>query len=329
MALENYNIRNFLNDDQFRKWVLTPDAESDAYWSDWLDAHPEHRETVADARELLRLVGPDEDLDIETARQEVWSRISYSILTPKIRSVRWWQYAAVFLGLLVLAGGALIWKNQQTITYTTAFGEIKTVTLPDQSRITLNGNSRIRFRNGWHNRELWLDDGEAFFNISPAGGSNPFVVHTADMNINVLGTAFNVNTRRARVRTQIVLSEGAVKVELNKEQPQSIVMRQPGQMVTYSAASDELHQRLVNPNDISAWRNNMLQFTDTPIEEVVGTIADNLGITIEIKDKSILQQTYTGNVPTNNVDIFFKTLEHSFDVRVIKVSDEHYTVEMK
>jgi transmembrane sensor len=329
MALENNNLRDLLNDEKFRQWVFAPNEELDAFWNNWLESHPAQQSVASEARELLLLVGPDKDLDVESAQQEVWSRIAYSIRVKPVRMINWWRYAAVVVGFLALAAGALIWNTQRTITYATHYGEIKTFTLPDQSIVMLNGNSRIRFRNGWlthRMREVWLDDGEGFFTIRQTNAGNPFVVHTADMNINVLGTAFNVNTRRAHIRTQVVLTVGAVKLDLNREQPQSIIMR-PGDMVTYSAASNELHQRIVNPNEYSSWRNQMLQFSDVPIEEVVGTIADNLGITIEVKDKSILQQTYTGNVPTNDLAIFFKTLEHSFDVRVVKVSDDHYTVE--
>src|SRR5690606_32399718 len=45
--------KDFLTDPGFIKWVNHPDRESDAYWKNWMAAHPEHLPQLKLARELL------------------------------------------------------------------------------------------------------------------------------------------------------------------------------------------------------------------------------------------------------------------------------------
>lgn len=87
--------------------------------------------------------------------------------------------------------------------YATQYGEQRVVELPDHSVVSLNANSTLRFRNDWSQantlREVWLD-GEAFFSVQKqegAAGPAKFIVHTNDLDVEVLGTRFNVSNRMA------------------------------------------------------------------------------------------------------------------------------------
>jgi len=80
---------------------------------------------------------------------------------------RWNWVAAACVSLIALAG-ALWWYDQQPVTISTAFGETRTIRLPDGSHVTLNAHSTLSYPRHWDSgqaRQVWLQ-GEAFFWVS-------------------------------------------------------------------------------------------------------------------------------------------------------------------
>jgi transmembrane sensor len=326
MAFEEYKVQDFLHHALFRKWVISPDHDTDIFWKKWLTANPDKQEIVDQARNVLLLIGFEEHEPTAEDQQEVWEKITTTIhRSQRFVIPHWWRYAAVFLGIVIIT--ALLYNGQE-IKYSTAYGEMKTVILPDRSVVRLNAHSSIRYRHHWlgtDKREVWFD-GEGYFSIVHKINNLPFRVHTTDVNVQVLGTAFNVNTRR--VKTQVVLSNGVVKLELNRAQPTVITMK-PGDMVTYSAATDALSNQRVNPEQYNAWLNNLLIFNNAPIIEVIATLEDNLGISINIDNAGLEKKTFTGSIPMDNASIFFKTLSRSFNVAISVDNNQNYIISRK
>jgi ferric-dicitrate binding protein FerR (iron transport regulator) len=100
-------------------------------------------------------------------------------------------------------------------------------------------------------------------------------------------------------------------------------------MVTYSARTDALSHLRVNPEDYNAWLNNILVFNNTPIIEVVATLEDNLGISINIDNAGLEKETFTGSIPMDNASIFFKTLSRSFNVIIREDNKHNYIISRK
>ena len=53
MSYEHYNIEDFLADEGFRTWVLSPDDNGDVFWTHWMETHPTQKATILSAREVL------------------------------------------------------------------------------------------------------------------------------------------------------------------------------------------------------------------------------------------------------------------------------------
>ena len=118
---------------------------------------------------------------------------------------RWQPVVAAAVFLLIAWGG---WWATQTpwnaVRYATDYGETKTVTLPDGSRVILNAHSRLRFSDDWDEpltREVWLE-GEALFKVSKVPHSYDtsqwvkFVVHTGATRC--LGGRYGLQRQRPR-----------------------------------------------------------------------------------------------------------------------------------
>lgn len=327
MLFKDYRVQDFLHHALFRKWVISPDHDSDVFWEEWLAANPDKKETVEQARLILLSVGFDEHEPTPEDQQEVWAKISGTIhLGRRFTIPHWWRYAAVLLGIMIITAAVLY--NGEEIKYNTAYGEMKTIILPDRSVVRLNAHSSLRYRHRWlwpDSREVWFE-GEGYFSIVHKINNQQFLVHTTDVKVQVLGTAFNVNTRR--VKTQVVLSNGVVKLALKNTKLPAVTMK-PGDMITYSATTEEFNSKQVNPEDYNSWLNNVLVFNNTPIREVISSLEDNLGISINIDNAGLDKETFTGSIPMDNAAIFLKTLSRSFNVIIREENKRNYIISRK
>jgi len=151
--------------------------------------------------------------------------------------------------------------------YDTKIGGHKTIGLPDGSKIELNTASDVRTVVNHVAREVWLDQGEAYFEVEH-DKSRPFVVHAGNRRVTVLGTKFSV--RRDSDKVSVFVREGRVRMDdiLDAEAVRSTTItageiawtRGPATLVT--AKSDERVENAL------AWREGMLSFDQDPLSEV-------------------------------------------------------------
>jgi len=235
------------------------------------------------------------------------------------RLIRLVRVAAVAASLAVIAVG-IWWIGARTGTaqyahIETGYGEIKSIVLPDSSVVTLNANSSIRIPQEWteaSGRQVWLE-GEAYFQVQkkPATVAK-FVVHTRQVDVEVLGTKFNVNARRQLA--VVSLEEG--KVRLSMHGGDSAVLRKtapmilrPGQVVSIDGAQQA---KLNEEKDVTAhsgWTHHEFHFDNTPLKDIAGMIEDTYGYRMEVADTSMLQVAISGDVRVRNIDEMIKVLE--------------------
>ena len=197
----------------------------------------------------------------------------------------------------------------------TGYGEIKSIVLPDSSIVTLNANSSIRIPEDWSEasgRQVWLE-GEAYFQVQkkPATAAK-FVVHTRQVDVEVLGTKFNVNARRARA--VVSLEEGKVRLSVHGkdsavlEKKTPMILR-PGEVVQIDGAQQT---RINDDKDVAArsgWTHHEFHFDNTPLKDIAGMIEDTYGYKMEVQDTSMLGVAISGDVRVRNVEEMTKVLE--------------------
>lgn len=156
-------------------------------------------------------------------------------------------------------------------------------------------------------------EGEAFFSVTHQANHAPFVVHTNHLEVEVLGTEFNVDHREDK--TQVVLNSGKVKVDFQDRQ---VVEMEPGELLGYSYQDSKIWKKKVNAEKETAWRNNQLIYEEASIADVISDIERQFGYKIKVEQDSILQYKFTGVVPANSAEAFFITIENTFNVQVLR-----------
>ncbi|RZK39451.1 MAG: FecR family protein [Pedobacter sp.] len=145
--------------------------------------------------------------------------------------------------------------------------------LADGTKVLINASSKLRypiiFKGPRRRVEL---QGEAFFEVTKQKSGDrsiPFIVATGPQEIEVLGTAFNVNSHTKRISTTLL--EGSVRLHFKeKQQPTTL---KPNQQSVYSVASNNVTVKDVDPFYAVAWKDGAFAFESTPISEVMDQIS--------------------------------------------------------
>lgn len=232
---------------------------------------------------------------------------------PLIRRLnpRWlWSVAASVTLLLTVWFTQPRWGYHH---YTVPYGQTSVLTLADGSTVTLNAHSALRvprFGFGQTDREVWLT-GEGYFSVARLPRKQRFVVHTNALDVQVLGTRFNVDTRRGR--TEVVLSEGKVKLVAPKTRPLTM---KPGESVVL-ADRDTLFRRLaLEPTARLAWQQHRLVFNETPLSQVARQIEEFYGIKVVLASRDLARRELTGTLPNDDLSVVLRTLSVSYNLAV-------------
>ncbi len=139
--------------------------------------------------------------------------------------------------------------RDERLTATTTKGQTYIFTLPDGTKVWLNADSKISFKQQFtkKTREVLLE-GEAYFEVAK-DKRHPFIVATKGQEIEVLGTHFNVNSYRDEPRTATTLLEGSVKVKVGKAQK----IIKPGEQALNS--SGVISVRQTDVDNVVDWKN--------------------------------------------------------------------------
>lgn len=333
----HFSVNDFVLDEFFENWVLKPDEYTNAWWEQWLTEHPHKRNEVEQAREIIKqLTFPSYSMT-ETDVAELWTRIKsfktdseadIELPTPSKSISVWYKVAA---SLLLFASVYFVytqWQSASFLNYHTAYGETKTIVLPDSSTVVLNSNSTLKFPRDWEQkpvREIWLE-GEAFFSVVHKVNDQPFKVYTdEDVAVEVLGTTFNVYHRTDE--TKVVLNTGKIKLHLPSASAAQDITMKPGDLVEYKQKS--YSKRVVNPAIYSAWTEKKLVLDHTSLREMVEMMRDNFGIELEVSSDSLLNQTVSGSMPIEDPERLVNSIAQTFQLKVIKKRNKYLMYEIE
>jgi transmembrane sensor len=216
----------------------------------------------------------------------------------RLLPAQWNKYAAAAVLLLIVATATLLLVEQnlnwhpgsQTAIaqayFSTSDRQRQKVTLPDGSVVLLNGGTTLRIRKTEYNRtqrELWLDEGEAFFEVTK-NPKKPFIVHTPKLTTVVKGTSFNIKAYHGLPTTEVAVRTG--KVEIRSE-GKTIGAFTPGQQLVYDNATDQYTQGEASIENIAAWSQGKLVFKNAGVKELSLRIRQTYGLQLVVAGRSM------------------------------------------
>ncbi|SEB05885.1 FecR domain-containing protein [Pedobacter hartonius] len=327
-------LEDFIDDPRFSLWVLHPDETLDVFWQQVQTDYPQTQTVIAEARQIILSLRFTRDEMLPEEQAALWQSIESAakLRRKPVLTLSLWLRSAAAVLIAGLIGLSLFYYNaQQSLTVSTAYGKIRTLSLPDGSVVTLNANSVLRYPKKWNPeklREVWID-GEAYFKISHLHCSGKikegerFIVHAQRLNVEVLGTSFDIHNRRGQVK--VALLSGSIGLQVKgKDEP--ILRLVPGELAEYQEKKKTISKMRVQAGDYVAWKNAELLLNNTPLRDILLLIEDNYGYKAVLKDPSLGNRKLSGKFSFSSEDAFFRAIATSLGISILKDQSAHQLI---
>lgn len=314
----SYSAEDLALDKYFQDWVLSPDDRLNNAWIEFLSRNPEKTKEVNEAKELVLLSGLSSNDGLDRAYLEGWQRIRSHADHQSNRGVGFLRGSVAAAILIVVAFGTFYFINSRfnrEIEFKTDFGETRRVVLEDGTTITLNANSSITVKNVNSTsslREVYVQGG-AFFEVTHTPENTPFVVHVGAVEVHVLGTSFNVDSRRKDIK--VLLKTGRVKLKAGDAEE----ILSPGDEGEFNPNVGKLSVKTLSPDKADenlAWLENQYVMNDLPLSEVAADIEASFGKEVIFDDPALQTKRVSAKVPSNDLNVLLEVVSQALDLKI-------------
>ena len=291
----------------------------------------------------LEIIAKKAEFSTEHAYQELVKKIPLKTDNNRRRTIQTILKVAASV-LLVIGLSAITYfigrnNGDSGISFyelTTPKGSKTQLLLPDGTKIWLNAGSKLLYPNKFSDnlREVFLE-GEGYFDVTK-DTKRPFIVHTSDINIRVLGTVFNVKSYPNEGTIETTLISGKVLIESKSEDAKKIAQLLPNQKVTFLRKSgtvllNDAEQKKaaqmitdkhnnsesgkiiisdkVNTSVYTAWKDNLLIFDNETFESIAYKLERRYGAVILFNDKEIKNYRFSGTFPEISIERALNALQ--------------------
>lgn len=275
-----------VNDDLIAKFLAgeATDTESEAV-NNWILDSDKNESSFFEAQKVWERASRNKTfrkVNTATAWEKLQEKETKVVtLEPKRIAVPFMRVAAavVLLFLVGLAWYFLGEKEVQQLTFSTA-EKADSLLLADGSQVFANRQSKITYPKEFSGKKRAVKlEGEAFFQVK-SDKEKPFIVQTENIEIQVVGTAFNVRNDEVSGETQIVVQEGKVVVRSATDS----VFLTAGQQAVISK-NTILKKESIGDKNFLAYKTKRLVFEQTTLNEAVEKINNLYLSNITLKNK--------------------------------------------
>lgn len=249
--------------------------------------------------------------------------------TAKLVHIAWYRNKITQLFAVAAACAAIIlfvWKpwrgslkheNIQTITVAEG-AAIKKVKLADGTLVWVKPNSTLTFPVAFANgaREISLK-GEALFEVAK-DAQHPFTVHCSNMNVQVLGTSFNIKDSKEKDTVEIAVLTGKVWVNpLSQPNMQKAVLM-PNEKLRFSRQTGWVNKGIFTSGDeYTTGTAYDMKFMNTPIDSIAKKIEEKFDVTVLVNKHTSdcrVSGNFTDQPLEHMVDALCRSLEASCSI---------------
>lgn len=284
-------IRNFFDG-------ITP-KRLDGVIRTWIADDKQKEEKNAAMKAAWNAIDVNEDVHTEEALARFKanrSRYNVNSLHPKKNKVVLKWAAAIMLPLIGLASGFLVAtsnlnKGMKLTEMYVPEGQIDSIMLSDGTKVVLNGGTTFYYPTQFSKladcRNVYLV-GEGHFDVSQ-NKRHPFIVHSGDLNIQVLGTHFNVKAYAGEPTVTTTLEEGAVRVYDGRYSMQM----KPNEQVVYHRQNGKMEKSVVQVSDFNYWISGNIVFDHATLNEILTRIGNCYDVKFVVDSHVNLNREYT------------------------------------
>lgn len=324
LKYNDYEVGDFMTDDLFVRWVKHADAESEFFWSKWLDENPEKLEKVQQAKDIVNsfrykevfqptqddFIGVLENIHNKTNQQQQNSN-TRKLFTPILKIAAgvsillvsaWFFYNSININNKVHNVYA---KEEKFVVKNTKRGQKLSLKLPDGSTVKLNAESELKIPESFgeaSDRIVYLE-GEAFFNVSK-DSTKPFKIFSGNLVTTVLGTSFNVRSYPFEDSESIAVLTGRVKVEtVDTANAEEASMLLPNDFVSYNKTRQEkLLKRNIDIFKEVSWTKGILIYDNTSLKKILNELGRWYDVEFSVSKEVNTNVNYSGTFDNKTLE---------------------------
>ena len=215
----------------------------------------------------------------------------------KRKVLKWLAYVTACL-LLPVLGMAVhgIMAPRKDVVWTEVNvpeGHTEEVTLSDGTVLQLNAGTRLTYPSEFTGtRRVVFVEGEVFAKV--AGNPEcPFILSAPDVDVEVLGTVFNFKAYDGSDCVELLLMEGAVRMDIGRDNLDRSIEVCPGEMVQYDRRSSEIEIRNFNPSGYRGFHEGgSVHFFNLPLSDIVADLERLFSVKMVILDETLAHARY-------------------------------------
>lgn len=257
---------------------------------------------------LLTAIGfPDVSAEAELNREDIFDMIrgritekgkTKSYFFPK--KISWWWSVAASITLAIglsfyfYKAGYLVGVNELAATYIEVESPINSIlktTLPDGSQITLNSGSTLSYPSFFAKDERRVRiEGEGYFDIQKS--DVPFIVEAGELDVEVLGTRFDLKAYTEDEFSWLTLEQGAVKAHIRSHGTNEEITLSPNEQIVLDKTNGDVRVKQVYPELFTYWLSGGISFKNNTLEEIMMVLESRFNTEIIITDERLKKETF-------------------------------------
>ena len=198
------------------------------------------------------------------------------------------------------------------------YGKKFEVQLSDGTLVHLNAGTSLRYPLQFiknKNRQVYLL-GEAYFEVEK-DKTHPFIVNTQNINVEVLGTQFNVDTYTENISTDVVLAEGKVSLYKDQKTRETPVYLKPGEKGSVVKNHSEIKIEQVNTDYYTAWVKGSLVFKNASFEDIIKKLERHYNVTFINRNKILGKEIFNARFDNEPIEVVLKYFSDSYAIDYI------------
>ncbi|MCE5224814.1 MAG: FecR domain-containing protein [Porphyromonadaceae bacterium] len=254
----------------------------------------------------------------QRAKTQVKGNLSFYIQSEMKRTRQLFWLKRVVAASLLLVVSLGVWQmsvsglpEQKPFFVEVKSGDKAQLVLPDGSAVKLNSASSLTYDFSDRSVRKVSLTGEAFFEVSK-DKSKPFIVQVGELNIEVLGTSFNVSSYGEGNMIETSLLEGSIK--LSGENLAHDYVLHPSEKAIYNRETKTIRIEPTDNGDETAWMQNRLVFDSEPLVSVIDKIERWYGVNIDLQCPEIAQDKISGSFSGEQLMYVMEALKMQYNV---------------
>ena len=288
-------------DVQLKSWIKQPDFQQkfSAYYQQCWALAPDTMDKAVQNEMFTELL----------SQIDASSTTETKVLKTRNRFLRQiGRYAAVACIILAVGSGAYYAGVKRPaddanteVTMSVSNGQKADIILADGTKVYINSDSRIVYDNTYNKKTRMVSlEGEAYFEVAK-DKEKPFIVKANGINVQALGTSFNIRAHKDDKSVAVILISGKVKVDDGRHE----AYMKPNERLVCNLTNGQFEKSELHPNASNLlWRSNELALYGESFEEICTMLTRMYNCKFIFKNEKAKQYTYHGiikNGSLNNV----------------------------